>query len=173
MLQQGYRVSHHLISDRPPVDAGANGSDRPCRRDAQRHRRPRPDVPRSEPDEVVPGPHPGGPHRDERLARAGWTRIGKRQLPHIAAEPLDSGRLHEAPGMSPRLPPRSTRRAHPAALLLSLSALVGADCSWELSRLLNSMRGRQAARKQLELAETSVPLGCERAGLKGCWRLRM
>jgi hypothetical protein len=35
------------------------------------------------------------------------------------------------------------------------------------------MRGRQAARKQLELAETSVPLEGERAGLKGCWRLRM
>src|SRR4051812_43665154 len=35
------------------------------------------------------------------------------------------------------------------------------------------MRGRQAARKQLELAETSVPLVCERAGLNGCWRLRM
>ena len=49
----------------------------------------------------------------------------------------------------------------------------GADCSWELPRLLNSMRGRQAARKQLELAETSVPLVCERAGLKGCPRLRM
>ena len=49
----------------------------------------------------------------------------------------------------------------------------GADCSWELSRLLNSMRGRQAARKQRELAETSVPLAWERAGLKGCWRLRM
>jgi hypothetical protein len=49
-----------------------------------------------------------------------------------------------------------------------------ADCSWELARLLNSMRGRQAARKQRQLAETSVaPLVCERAGLKGCWRLRM
>ena len=35
------------------------------------------------------------------------------------------------------------------------------------------MRGRQAARKQRELAETSVPLAVERAGLKGCWRLRM
>jgi hypothetical protein len=35
------------------------------------------------------------------------------------------------------------------------------------------MRGRQAARKQLELAETSVPLAWERAGLKGWWRLRM
>ncbi len=35
------------------------------------------------------------------------------------------------------------------------------------------MRGRQAARKQRELAETSVPLDCERAGLKGWWRLRM
>ena len=48
-----------------------------------------------------------------------------------------------------------------------------ADCSWELPRLLNSMRGRQAARKQLELAETSVPVAGERAGLKGCLRLRM
>src|SRR4051812_36198990 len=48
-----------------------------------------------------------------------------------------------------------------------------ADCSWELPRRLNSMRGRQAARKQLELAETSVALVCERLGLNGCWRLRM
>ena len=49
----------------------------------------------------------------------------------------------------------------------------GADCSWELARLLNSVRGRRAARTQLELAETSVPLAWERDGLKGCWRLRM
>ena len=49
-----------------------------------------------------------------------------------------------------------------------------ADCLWELARLLDSMRGRQAARRQLELAETSVPgLAREWAGLKGCWRLRM
>src|SRR3954454_24537478 len=48
-----------------------------------------------------------------------------------------------------------------------------ADCSWELPRLLNSMRGRQAARKQLDLAETSVALVCERLGLNDCWRLRM
>jgi hypothetical protein len=47
-----------------------------------------------------------------------------------------------------------------------------ADCSWELSRLLNSMRGRQAARKQRELAETVVGSG-EPAGLKGWWRPRM
>jgi hypothetical protein len=38
--------------------------------------------------------------------------------------------------------------------LISLSALGGAERSWELSRLLNSMRGRRAARKQRELAET-------------------
>ena len=47
----------------------------------------------------------------------------------------------------------------------------GADCSWELSRLLNSMRGRQAARKQRELAETgAAPRG--RLGLKGSSRER-
>jgi hypothetical protein len=47
----------------------------------------------------------------------------------------------------------------------------GADCSWELSRLLNSMRGRQAARKQRELAGTGVvPRG--RLGLKGSLRER-
>src|ERR1700744_6183949 len=39
----------------------------------------------------------------------------------------------------------------------------GADCSWELSRLLNSMQGRQAARKQRELAET----GSGRRGAAG------
>jgi hypothetical protein len=48
-----------------------------------------------------------------------------------------------------------------------------ADCWWELARLLDCMRGRQAAGKQLGLAEGSVPLAGERAGLKGCWRLRM
>jgi len=35
------------------------------------------------------------------------------------------------------------------------------------------MRGRQAAGKQLELAESSLPLVGERVGLKGCWRLSM
>jgi hypothetical protein len=47
----------------------------------------------------------------------------------------------------------------------------GADCSWELSRLLNSMRGRQAARKQRELAETGAPPR-GRLGLKGSSRER-
>src|SRR3954447_10785054 len=43
-----------------------------------------------------------------------------------------------------------------------------ADCSWELPRLLNSMRGRQAARKQRELAETSVaPARLRAGGLEG------
>jgi hypothetical protein len=53
----------------------------------------------------------------------------------------------------------------------SFGARVLAECSWELSRLLNSMRGRQAARKQRELAEA----GWGRrgaAGLNGCWRDR-
>ena len=53
----------------------------------------------------------------------------------------------------------------------SFGARVGAECSWELSRLLNSMQGRQAARKQRELAEAgSGRRGA--AGLKGCWRER-
>jgi hypothetical protein len=53
----------------------------------------------------------------------------------------------------------------------SFGARVGAECSWELSRLLNSMRGRQAARKQRELAEAgSGRRGA--AGRKGCWRER-
>jgi hypothetical protein len=54
--------------------------------------------------------------------------------------------------------------------LISLSALGGAECSSERSRLLNSMRGRQAARKQRELAETEPPRG--RLGLKGSSRER-
>jgi hypothetical protein len=50
----------------------------------------------------------------------------------------------------------------------SFGAWVGAECSWELSRLLNAMQGRQAARKQRELAEAgSGRRGA--AGLKGCW----
>jgi hypothetical protein len=51
---------------------------------------------------------------------------------------------------------------------------VVAECSWELSRLLNSMRGRQATRKQRELAETVVEwvVVRGRAGLNGCSRER-
>jgi hypothetical protein len=51
----------------------------------------------------------------------------------------------------------------------SFGAGVLAECSWELSRLLNSMRGRQAARKQRELAETGLGRRGA-AGLNGCWR---
>jgi hypothetical protein len=50
----------------------------------------------------------------------------------------------------------------------SFGACVIAECSWELPRLLNSMRGRQAARKQRELAETEPPRG--RLGLNGSSR---
>jgi hypothetical protein len=53
----------------------------------------------------------------------------------------------------------------------SFGARVGAECVWELPRRLNSMQGRQAARKQRELAEAgSGRRGA--AGLKGCWRER-
>src|SRR4051812_45720349 len=52
--------------------------------------------------------------------------------------------------------------------LISLSALGSAECSWELSRLLKSMQGRQAARKQRACEAGSGRRGA--AGLKGCWR---
>src|SRR3954469_19347298 len=45
----------------------------------------------------------------------------------------------------------------------SFGARVGAECSWELPRLLNSMQGRQAARRQRELAEA----GSGRRGTAG------
>ena len=54
----------------------------------------------------------------------------------------------------------------------SFGAWVGAECSWELSRLLNSMQGRQAARKRGELAEAGS--GRRLVGaLKGSCRERM
>src|SRR6266542_311347 len=43
-------------------------------------------------------------------------------------------------------------------------------CRWELSRLLNSITGRQAAKAKRELAGTEVTLG---AGLKGSLRESM
>ncbi len=86
--------------------------------------------------------------------------------PNPGAFSLKGGRLSSWRGAVVGAPVWVERMAH-----FSFGA-GGADCSWELSRLLNSMRGRQAARKQLELAETSVGLW-ERAGLNGRWRLRM
>ena len=46
-------------------------------------------------------------------------------------------------------------------------------CRWELSRLLNSIRGRQAAKAKRELAGTEVPLVQRGAGLKGWLRESM
>src|SRR6266480_2867404 len=46
-------------------------------------------------------------------------------------------------------------------------------CRWELSRLLNSRRGRQAATAKRELAGTEVPLVLRGAGLKGWLRESM
>jgi hypothetical protein len=40
-------------------------------------------------------------------------------------------------------------------------------CRWELSRLLNSIKGRQAAKAKRELAGTEVPAVVLGAGLKG------
>ena len=53
---------------------------------------------------------------------------------------------------------------------LFLGAWVHTPCRWELSRLLNSIKGRQAAKATGELAETEVDLG---AGLNGSLRESM
>src|SRR5438876_1379243 len=52
-------------------------------------------------------------------------------------------------------------------VLISFLALGCTPCRWELSRLLNSIKGRQAAKATGELAETEVVRG---AGLKGWLR---
>src|SRR5215216_2864289 len=49
----------------------------------------------------------------------------------------------------------------------------GTPCRWELSRLLNSIRGRQAAKAKRELAGTESPLVDRGAGLKGSLRESM
>ena len=58
-------------------------------------------------------------------------------------------------------------------MLISFLALVHTPCRWELSRLLNSIRGRQAAKAKRELAGTEVPLVVRGAGLKGWLRESM
>jgi hypothetical protein len=85
----------------------------------------------------------------------------------VAAFSLWSGLLSR--GRSGWPAPCGERGAH-----FSFGAWVVAECSWELSRLLNSMRGRQATRKQRELAETVVEwvVVRGRAGLNGCSRER-
>ena len=54
----------------------------------------------------------------------------------------------------------------------SFGARVLAECSWELSRLLNSLEGRQAARNVEELAGTGVVPPRGRLGLKDSLRDR-
>src|SRR5207247_8256874 len=49
----------------------------------------------------------------------------------------------------------------------------GTPCRWELTRLLNSIRGRQAAKAKRELAGTGSPLVDRGAGLKGSLRESM
>ena len=51
--------------------------------------------------------------------------------------------------------------------LNSFLAFECTPCRWELSRLLNSLRGRQAATGGGEVAGTEVPPLCRGAGLKG------
>jgi hypothetical protein len=46
-------------------------------------------------------------------------------------------------------------------------------CRWELSRLLNSIKGRQAAKAKRELAGTGVPAVVLGAGLNGSLRESM
>ena len=55
-------------------------------------------------------------------------------------------------------------------MLISFLAFACTPCRWELSRLLNSIKGRQAAKAKRELAGTEVDLG---AGLKGSLRESM
>ena len=57
--------------------------------------------------------------------------------------------------------------------LNSFLALGCTPCRWELSRLLNSIRGRQAAKAKRELAGTEVPPVDLGAGLKGWLRESM
>ncbi len=58
-------------------------------------------------------------------------------------------------------------------MLISFLALGCTPCRWELFRLLNSIRGRQAAKAKRELAGTEVPLVVRGAGLKGWLRESM
>src|SRR2546425_2332312 len=58
-------------------------------------------------------------------------------------------------------------------MLISFLVLVHTPCRWELSRLLNSIRGRQAAKAKRELAGTGVPVVVLGAGLKGSLRESM
>ena len=57
--------------------------------------------------------------------------------------------------------------------LISFLALGCTPCRWELSRLLSSIRGRQAAKAKRELAGTELPPVCLGAGLKGSLRESM
>src|SRR5213596_4028511 len=58
-------------------------------------------------------------------------------------------------------------------MLISFLALECTPCRWELSRLLNSIRGRQAAKAKRELAGTEVSAVERGAGLKGSLRESM
>src|SRR6266571_9251202 len=51
--------------------------------------------------------------------------------------------------------------------LISFLALACTPCRWELSRLLSSITGRQAAKALRELAGTGVPLVVRGGGLEG------
>ena len=62
----------------------------------------------------------------------------------------------------------------PERLVAHLFLGVGrTPCRWELSRLLNSIRARQAAKAKRELAGTEVSLVRRGAGLKGSLRESM
>ena len=58
-------------------------------------------------------------------------------------------------------------------MLISFLALECTPCRWELSRLLNSITGRQAAKAKRELAGTELPPVDLGAGLKGSLRESM
>jgi hypothetical protein len=92
------------------------------------------------------------------------------RLPLVATAGLflKKGRLS-----SSRLVDRTSSGA-PGRLDAHLFLGVGrTPCRWELSRLLNSIKGRQAAKAKRELAGTEVPVVVLGAGLKGWLRESM
>src|SRR6266511_3500524 len=126
-----------------------------------------------------------------RLKSGGCEAVGKR-LPDFALNPGRRFRRIRAVRICDRLPPVATTGLFLKKGRLSSSRLVDrtssaapgrldahlflggrrTPCRWELSRLLNSITGRQAAKAKRELAGTEVPLVQRAAGLKGSIRAR-
>src|SRR6266700_5598469 len=114
--------------------------------------------------------------------RSGTVAVGCQRLPIGLFDPF-SGQSHLRPvaagcarlalseegprvksSLLVRLLSRSRTDAH---LFLGVGRI---PCRWELSRLLNSISGRQTAKAKRELAGTEVPAVVLDAGLKGSLR---